>query len=63
MAATLDKVLEEIQSLKKQNASRFDKIDRSLLLIDKRLSLIEQRLGNIEPFISVDNKKLEYKAA
>jgi hypothetical protein len=46
----LDAILKEIGEVK-----------HTLLIIDKRLTLIENRLSSIEPWISVDNKHLEYK--
>jgi tetrahydromethanopterin S-methyltransferase subunit G len=59
----IDLVLQELQTINSR-LDRFEKkTESSLAIIDKRLSLIEQRLANIEPWVSVDNKALTYKAA
>jgi hypothetical protein len=40
-----------------------NEVKGQLKIIDRRLALIEQRLSNIEPFIPVDNKHLQFENA
>jgi hypothetical protein len=54
----LDAIITELGQIKVEVI----KASNSLSIIDKRLSLIEQRLTNIEPWIAVDNKHLEYQS-
>lgn len=58
----LDLILGEVQASRNDLKEFKAETSHTLRVIEKRLSLIENRLSNMEPFISVDNTHLVYKA-